>query len=68
MTTIKDLRVIEINDYNGEIVIKKAVDIRLVQANICWNMYFDLKETDPTIKGIVFLIELTTVKDITIIR
>jgi len=27
-----------------------------------------LKELDQTIKGIVFLIELTTIKDLTIIR
>jgi len=68
MSTIKDLRVIEISELNGEILIKKAVDILLIQANICRQRYQELKSADPTIKGIVFLIELTTIKDLTILR
>lgn len=68
MTTIKELRVIEIYEERGEVLIKKAVNISLIQANVCRQRYQELKNADPSIKGIVFLIELTTIKDLTILR
>ena len=68
MTTIKELRVIEIYEQGGEILIRKAEKITIFQASICRNQYYQLKEQDPTIKAIVFLIELNNIKDLTIIR
>ena len=68
MTTIKELRVIEIYEKNSEILIKKAANITVFQANLCKNKYDHLKEQDQTIKGIVFLIENQSIKDLTIIR
>lgn len=68
MTTIKELRVIEIYEQGGEILIRKAEKITIFQASICRNKYDELKNEDPSIKGIVFLIELNNIKDLTIIR
>jgi hypothetical protein len=69
MTTIKECRVIEIFENDGQVYLKRCSPyITIIQANICRNQYDQLKELDQTIKGIVFLIELTTIKDLTIIR
>lgn len=68
MTTIKELRVIEIFEQNTEILIKKASNITVFQANLCKERFDQLKEQDQTIRAIVFLIENQSIKDLTIVR
>ena len=69
MTTIKECRIIEIYEKQGTVYIKKASPfITLYQADLCKKKYDELKSADNSIIGIVFLVEMNSIKDLTIIR